>query len=94
MTRARWAALLMVLALAALAVQGGEYSTANWLLLQREVVAERAQVAALEQSIAGLKRRAKAVESDPAEQERLARERWGYIRPGETLYRIVRPGEN
>ena len=94
MTRARWAALLMVLALTALAVQGGEYSTANWLLLQREVAEERAQVAALEQSIAGLKRRAKAIESDPAEQERLARERWGYIRPGETLYRIVRPGEN
>ena len=93
MTRARWAALLMVLALTALAIQGGEYSTGDWRQLHREVAAERAQVDSLQTAIRRLKAREHAIDSDPATQERFARERWGYVRPGETLYRIVRPGE-
>lgn len=93
MTRGRLAVVGAVLVLAGLAVQGGEFSTLDWLTLRRQVATERAAVDSLTRRLDSLRRRAKAIETDTVEQERLARERWGYVRPGETLFRLVRPGE-
>ncbi|MDX2192172.1 MAG: septum formation initiator family protein [Gemmatimonadales bacterium] len=76
---------------AAFAVQGGEYSTADWLELRARERALQAEVDSLTREVDSLGRWAKQVESDPAVQERLARERFGMIRPGEMLYRIVGP---
>jgi cell division protein FtsB len=46
------------------------------------------QVAALERRQAWLQREVELRESDPAKLERLARERYGMVQPGETVYRI------
>ncbi len=93
MTKTRWAAVVTVLLLIVMAVQGGEYSTFDWMQLRREVREEREHVRLLQAQLDSLRKREQKVANDPVEQERLARERWGYVRKGETLYRLVRPGE-
>ena len=85
----RWAALAVILLALVFAVQGGEYSTGDWLTLRRQVQQERADVEALKAAIDSLQAMATRIERDPAEQERIAREEFGMIRPGEILYRLV-----
>ena len=89
MTRARVVASLGLLALAAFALLAGEYSTFDWLTLRRQVAEERTAIAELEIEVDSLQRLARALETDPAAQERAAREAFGMIRDGEILYRIV-----
>jgi cell division protein FtsB len=85
----RWAALGVILLALVFAIQGGEYSTGDWLTLKREAREETAEVAALKAAIDSLAALAARIERDPAEQERIAREEFGMIRPGEFLYRLV-----
>lgn len=87
--RARLAALLGALALAGLAVFGGEYGTRDWLQLRRQLAEERRAVRGLQAELDSLARLARALETDPAAQERAAREEFGMIRDGELLYRLV-----
>jgi cell division protein FtsB len=87
--RARLIGLGGGVALVLLAVFGGEYSTLDWLTLRSQLAQERDSVAALRGSLDSLARLARALESDPATQERAAREQFGLIRNGEILYRIV-----
>ena len=89
MTPTRWAAVGVVALALLFAIQGGEYSTGDWLTLRRQVREERAEVEALKVAIDSLQALAGRVERDPAEQERIAREEFGMIRPGEILYRLV-----
>ena len=91
MTRLRWLALAVLLAALVFAAQGGEYSTLQWLELRERERAERDSVAVLERAIDSLARLAKAIETDPATQERYARELFGMIRPGERVF-ILEPG--
>jgi cell division protein FtsB len=67
---------------------GGEYGTFDWLQLKRQVREERAAIEQLQVQLDSLRREADALEHDPATQERVAREQFGMIRPGETLYRV------
>ncbi len=67
---------------------GGEYSTGDWRTLRDNVAAERAAATRLQIEIDSLRREADALETDPAAQERAARERFGMLRPGEMMYRI------
>lgn len=69
-------------------IWGGEYSTTNWLTLRRQVGVEHAAIDSLRGTLDSLRREAVAIERDPATQERVAREQFGMIRPGEILYRI------
>ena len=89
MTPLRWAALAVVLLAIVFALQGGEYSTGDWIQLRRHAREEQAEVEALKAAIDSLQALASRVERDPAEQERIAREEFGMIRPGEFLYRLV-----
>jgi len=82
-------ALLALLGATVFAMQGGEYSTWDWLELRREERQERARIAQLQEAIDSLARVARAVETDPQTQERIARELYGMIRDGEFLYRLV-----
>jgi len=91
MSRARVAVVLGLLALAAFALLAGEYGTFDWLTLRRQVAEEQSAIADLEAEVDSLDRLAKALETDPAAQERAAREGFGMIRDGEILYRIVPP---
>ena len=57
---------------------------------QRQVGSARAELAALESENATLQADVEALQTD-AEIERLAREKLGYVRPGETAYVVLDP---
>jgi len=87
--RTRFAGLAGAVILLALAAWGGEYSTADWLTMRRQLADEREKVAALRAEVDSLAKAAKDLETNPAVQERVAREEFGMIRDGELLYRVV-----
>ena len=91
MTGARWAALAALAFALYFGVQGGEYGTTDLLALRRQESSERSQVQRLRQVVDSLERDATAIEHDLRVQERVARERFGMIRQGELLYRLVPP---
>lgn len=57
---------------------------------QRQVAAARAELAGYEAENAGLAADVQALQTD-SEIERLAREKLGYVRPGETAYVVLDP---
>jgi len=83
------AGVVAAVVLAGFAVYGGEYSTRDWWTLRVRLAAERDTVRQLEARLDSLGRYARALENDPAAQERAAREQFGMIRDGEILYRLV-----
>ena len=89
MTRRRIAGLAGALVLVGVAVFAGEYSTIDWLKLRGQLADQQEAVAVLRAELDSLSRIARALENDPAAQERAAREGFGMIRDGEILYRIV-----
>jgi len=88
-TRPRLAGIAGAVVLAGLAFQAGEYGTVDWLKLRGQLMQERRAVRDLEVELDSLARLARALETDPAAQERAAREQFGMIRRGEILYRLV-----
>ena len=93
MTPGRWAVIAGLAMALYFALQGGEYGTLDLLQLRREEVEERANVERLQRLVDSLGRAATAIERDPRMQERVARERFGMIRKGEFLYRLVPAGK-
>lgn len=89
MTRRGWAGIGGGVLLVLVAVLAGEYSTIDWLKLRQQLGTERDSVSSLRMQVDSLARIARALENDPATQERAAREQFGLIRNGEILYRIV-----
>ncbi len=89
MTAKRWAALAALAFALYFAVQGGEYATTDLLALRRQESGERRQLQRLRQIVDSLQRDVIGIERDPRVQERVARERFGMIRRGELLYRLV-----
>ena len=71
------------------AVWGGEYSAWDLLRLRRDRRDAEARLAQTRRESDSLRAEAKRLENDPATIERVARERFGMIRAGETLYRFV-----
>jgi len=90
MKRGNWVILALVAGVIAFALQAGEYSTSQWLELRRKEKAERAQVDSLTREVDSLARIRRLVETDPAWQERIAREQYGMLRKGETEFTVVR----
>ena len=83
-------ALALVLAVALYyALFGGEYSVFELRRLSRRVVEEQARLDSLRLQVDSLEARADSLADDSATIERIARERYGMIRPGERLYRFV-----
>ncbi len=72
---------------------GGEYSIFELRSARAAVTDEEAALGELEARIDSLSAWADSVRSDPRTLERIAREQFGMIREGETLYRFVPPGE-
>jgi cell division protein FtsB len=71
---------------------GGEYSIFELRSARAAVTDEQVALGELEARIDSLSAWADSVRSDPGTLERIAREQFGMIREGETLYRFV-PGE-
>jgi len=77
------------------AVQGGEYSTRDlWRQRARRAVLI-AQTDSLAREVDSLRKVAKAIQDDPATQERIAREEFGMVRGNkEILYRFGEPADS
>lgn len=82
---------LMVLIAVYYAVFGGEYSIFELRAARTAVERERAELARLQREIDSLRAWVDSLESDSATIERIAREEFGMIREGETLYRFAEP---
>ena len=89
MTPARWAAVAGLLFALYFALQGGEYGTLDLLQLRREEAEESANLERLHRMVDSLSRAAWAIEHNPRLQERVAREKFGMLKKGEFLYRLV-----
>jgi cell division protein FtsB len=72
---------------------GGEYRSIDYWRLKGDVRQIESDIADLERAIDSLAAYADSLETDSATQERVARERFGMLRPGEILYRLADPGE-
>ena len=82
--------VLAAVALVALvwAVQGGEYGTTDLFRQRARRAALEAAGDSLRRQVDSLEHYKRAIETDPVVQERIAREEFGMIRPGELLYRF------
>jgi len=78
-----------VLALAAFALFGGEYGTGDLWTLRRQMREEEQRIARLRHEIDSLTAVERALRTDSATQERVAREVYGMLRDGELLYQVV-----
>jgi cell division protein FtsB len=86
----RFLAAAVVVGGLAFGVFGGEYGTLDWWQLQRDMNEQRQAISRLRTEVDSLTTWARLLETDPATQERVARELFGYLRPGEMLYRVER----
>ena len=85
---------LVVLAALAFAVQGGEYGTTDLLRQRARKRALVAQIDTLQRQVDSLRTWKRALTSDPAVQERIAREEFGMVRGDkEILYRFTDSAE-
>ena len=76
------------------AFEGGPYGTTDLLRQQARKRRLQATVDSLQGVVDSLARRKRLVQSDPAAQERIAREEFGMVRgQKEILYRFAEPGE-
>ena len=72
------------------AVQGGEYGTSDLLHQRTRRAALVARLDTLQRAVDSLTRQKHALETDPALQERIAREEFGMVRGSkEMLYRFA-----
>ena len=76
------------------AVFGGEYSYFALRRTRDAVAREQAVLAERRRQIDSLRAWADSLELDPATLERLARERFGMVREGETLYQFTEPEDS
>ena len=91
----RLVVVVVVLAALAFAVQGGEYGTTDlWRQKQRKKVL-LGSIDSLQDVVDSLKRYKHRLQTDPALQERIAREEFGMVRGDkELLYRFAEPADS
>lgn len=75
------------------ALFGGQYSVFEVSRVREDTIRETAELQALRLEADSLRARADSLENHDATLERVARERFGMIRPGEVLYRFADPAE-
>jgi cell division protein FtsB len=77
------------------AVQGGEYGTRDLLRQRARRATLVSAIDSLQRVVDSLKRYKRRLDTDPALQERIAREEFGLVRgEKELLYRFAEPGED
>jgi len=89
LTRGRWIALGAIVGGIAFGAFGGEYRSIDYWRLKRQVRQEEEMIRRLEFEVDSLTAFADSLDHDSATVERVARERLGMVREGETLYRVV-----
>ena len=68
---------------------GGTFSEPNYRALRREESAASRQVVQLQREVDSLRIFRDSIATNPVVQERVARERWGMLRPGELTFSIL-----
>jgi len=82
--------LAIVAAVLVFAIQGGEYGTTDLFKQRLRRQALLARIDSLQRLVDSLGRQKRAIETDPAVQERIAREEFGMVRGDkEMLYRFA-----
>ena len=82
--------LSVVVAALVFAIQGGEYGTTDLFKQRLRRRALLARIDSLQRVVDSLGRQKRAIETDPAVQERIAREEFGMVRgEKEMLYRFA-----
>jgi cell division protein FtsB len=76
------------------AVLGGEYSIFEVRRARKDRELEAAELERVRHEVDSLGVLIDSLDSDPAVLERLARERYGMIKEGETLYRFAEPRDS
>jgi cell division protein FtsB len=89
--KARVVGLVAVVGGVAFGFAGGEYGTLDWWQLRGQISAEQEALDSLAIEVDSLKKEVRAIQRDPAEVERVAREKYGMLRPGELLFQIQEP---
>jgi cell division protein FtsB len=84
----------LLLVAAYYAIFGGEYSLFELRRARAAVEIERDTLVELQHRIDSLTAWGDSLRSDPATLERVAREQFGMIREGETLYRFAAPADS
>jgi len=82
-----WGAL--ILGALVFALQAGEYSTLDIVRQHRRVGELSARGDSLQHEVDSLTQAERMVRTDPATQERIAREEFGMVRGDEILYRFI-----
>lgn len=82
-----WGAL--ILGALVFALQGGEYTTFDIVRQHRRVTEWSARADSMQHAVDSLTRAERLVRTDPATQERIAREEFGMVRGAEILYRFI-----
>jgi cell division protein FtsB len=86
------AVVVLALTAVAFAVQGGEFGTSDLVSQQLRKRKLAAAIDSLERRVDSLAQVKQAIESDPAVQERIAREEFGMVKGDrEVLYRFADP---
>ena len=75
------------------AVFGGEYSWFELRNARADVAQEELELTELHRQIDSLRAWADSLQIDPVTLERIAREQFGLVRPGEVLYRFTEPSD-
>ncbi len=70
------------------ALFGGEYSLLGIARIRQEKGVEKTRYEAVRSEVTRLQARVDSLENDDPTIQRIARERWGLIKPGERLYRF------
>ena len=85
--------ILFLIALALLLVSVRQFMNgySDWQQAQLAEEAYRAEIRELEAERDRLKQRVEMLQNDRLTQERLARKRLGYIKPGELRFKVVKP---
>ncbi len=91
MTKWRWISLGVLVLAVFFALDRGEFPLANYLQLRRQERAAESQLVTLRHAVDSLRAFRDSLANNPAVQERVARERWGMLRPGELVVTIPSP---
>ena len=89
------AVVVVILAALAFAVQGGEYGTTDLMHQKQRKAKLLASIDSLQHAVDSLQRYKHRLQTDPALQERIAREEFGMVRGNkELLYRFAEPADS
>ncbi len=91
MTKWRWLSLAVLVLAVFFALDRGEFSLPNYLKLRHQERDAEAELVTLRHTVDSLRAFRDSLADDPAVQERVARERWGMLRPGELVVTIPSP---